>query len=366
MRFGMLHLFENPIDKSEHDVIHEQMGLMRAAEDLDFDSVWPAEHHFTEYGYCASPALSLAAIANETKRIRLGTGVVVLPLNHPLRVAEDFAFLDQLSNGRIDFGVGRGYQPLEFSRYGVDQTTTRARFHEAIEIIGQAWTNGRVDFQGQHFSFADVPIRPKPMQNPIPTWMAALSAESFELAGRYGFNLLYGAVFGLSPENAAKRRVDYHRGLAAGGHCAEGKSAGCLMMVYVAETMEKARRDFRDAVLWYYHTIAKYVAPQKGVEAVKGYEMYTDFRDLASAVDWETLVENEAVICGDPDYVGERLMDYQQDYGFTEVLCWTRLGGLDHRLVLRSMELMRDKIIPGLRDAEPPPAPAIEPLQKVS
>ena len=76
MRFGMLHLFENPIEKSEREIIREQMQLMRAAEDLGFDSVWPAEHHFSEYGYCASPGLSLAAIAAETKRIRLGTGVV--------------------------------------------------------------------------------------------------------------------------------------------------------------------------------------------------------------------------------------------------------------------------------------------------
>ena len=116
VRFGMLHLFENPLGRSEHEIIHEQLGLMRAAEDLGFDSVWPAEHHFTEYGYCASPALSLAAIARETKRIRLGTGVVVLPLNHPLRVADDYAFLDHVSDGRIDLGLGRGYQPLEFQR----------------------------------------------------------------------------------------------------------------------------------------------------------------------------------------------------------------------------------------------------------
>ena len=81
MKFGMLHLFENPIGKSEHEIVHEQLTLMRAAEDYGFDSVWPAEHHFSEYGYCASPGLTLAALALETKRLRLGTGVVVLPLN---------------------------------------------------------------------------------------------------------------------------------------------------------------------------------------------------------------------------------------------------------------------------------------------
>ena len=359
MRFGMLHLFENPIGKNEHEIIHEQMELMRAAEDLDFDSVWPAEHHFTEYGYCASPALSLAAIANETKRIRLGTGVVVLPLNHPLRIAEDYAFLDQLSDGRIDLGVGRGYQPMEFSRYGVEQSTTRGQFDEALQVIQQAWSQERVNFEGEHFHFDDVPIRPKPQQDPLPIWMACLSPETFELAGRYGLNLLYGSVFGLTPEAAVQRRADYYRGLAAGGHSPDGKSAGCLIMVYVADTMEKAREEFKEAVIWYYRTIAKYVAPKKGEDAVKSYEMYSAFRDLASDISWDALLERDAVVCGEPDFVAEKLRDYQQVYGFTDLLCWTRLGGLDHRKVLHSMELMRDKVIPLLKDCQPPPPPPI-------
>jgi alkanesulfonate monooxygenase SsuD/methylene tetrahydromethanopterin reductase-like flavin-dependent oxidoreductase (luciferase family) len=144
MKFGMLHLFENPIGKSEHDIVHEQLTLMRAAEDYGFDSVWPAEHQFSEYGYCASPAVTLAAVASETKRLRLGTGVVVLPLNHPLRVAEDYAMLDVMSNGRVDFGIGRGYQPTEFAGYGIDQTQSRVMFDEAVQVIRQAWTQERV------------------------------------------------------------------------------------------------------------------------------------------------------------------------------------------------------------------------------
>ena len=361
MRFGTLHLFENPTGKPDHDIIHGQMSLMRAAEDLGFDSVWPAEHHFTECGNCASPALSLAAIANETKRIRLGTGVVALPLNHPLRIAEDCGFLDQLSDGRIDLGVGRGYQLEDLPRNGVEQTTTRGQFREAVEIIQQAWREERVDFHGEHYQFDNVPIRPKPYQQPIPIWMAALSSETFELAGRYGFNLLYGSVFGLSPEEAAKRRIDYHRGLAVGGHSAEGKSAGCLIMVYVADSMEKARDEFRDAVIWYYRTIAKYVAPKQGEDSINSYEMYTSLRDVASEVswDWDVLLERDAIVCGDPDFVAEELADYQQIYGFTDLLCWTQLGGLDHRKVLRSMELMCDHVMPHLRHLKPPPPPTV-------
>ncbi len=358
MRFGMLHLFENPVHKTEREIIREQMELMRAADDLGWDSVWPAEHHFTEYGYCASPALSLAAIAAQTRRVRLGTGVVVLPLNHPLRVAEDYAFLDHISDGRVDLGIGRGYQPLEFQRYGVEQTGTRGMFHEGLEAIRQAWTHGRVNLEGEHYQFRDVPIRPAPVQRPHPPiWMAALSAETFEIAGRYGLNLLYGSVFGLSPELAIQRRRDYFRGLRLGGHSAEGKRSGCLMMVYVADSQERARAEFREPVIWYYRTIAKYVAPQAGQAPVRSYETYSAFRDLASAVEWEQLVERDAVICGEPDYVAEKLAQYQQVYGFTDLLCWTRLGGLDHRKVLRSMELMRDKVIPKLRASEPPPPP---------
>ena len=125
MRFGMLHLFENPIGTSEHAIVKEQLTLMRAAEGYGFDSVWPAEHHFSEYGYCASPAVTLAAIASETTRLRLGTGVVVLPLNHPLRVAEDYAMLHMMS-GPLDPDVFWRKGPVEFAaRTGTDSRIGR-------------------------------------------------------------------------------------------------------------------------------------------------------------------------------------------------------------------------------------------------
>jgi alkanesulfonate monooxygenase SsuD/methylene tetrahydromethanopterin reductase-like flavin-dependent oxidoreductase (luciferase family) len=152
-------------------------------------------------------------------------------------------------------------------------------FHEALDAIRQAWTKGRVNLEGEHYRFRDVPIRPAPVQVPHPPiWMAALSPETFELAGRYGLNLLYGSVFGLSPDAAAQRRRDYFRGLRLGGHSVEGRRAGCLVMVYVAKSQERARSEFREPVIWYYRTIARYVAPKPGAAAVKSYEMYTAFR----------------------------------------------------------------------------------------
>ena len=128
-------------------------------------------------------------------------------------------------------------------------------------------------------------------------------------------------------------------------------------MVYVADTREQALADFRDPVMWYFRTISKYVAPPAGVPAVKGYEMYTKTRDLTATAKWEDFLARKAVICGPPDYVAEELAQAQQKYGFTDLLCWTRLGGLDHQKVLRSMDLMSTKVFPHLRHLDPPALP---------
>ena len=350
MKFGMLYLFESPAGRGEQQMVTEQIELMQAAEDLGFDSVWPAEHHFSEYGFCASPALSLAAIARTTRRIRLGTGVVVLPFNHPVRVAEDYAMLDLLSDGRIELGVGRGYQPTEFQGYSVDQTKSRGMFDESIEIIQRAWTEERFNFEGEHYQLHDVSVRPKPLQKPHPPiWMAALSEETFEKAGRMGFNLLCSPVFGGSLQDSKARLDRYRSALERAGHDPATREIGALVMVYVGKSQEEARKEFADPVLWYFRTFGKYVAPKLGQPAIEGYESYTAIRDLVSVVEWDQLLEHGAVICGDADYVGERISEIRDAFGITHLLCWTRLGGMSASSVTKHMERMRDKVIPRLR-----------------
>jgi natural product biosynthesis luciferase-like monooxygenase protein len=350
MKFGMLHLFESPMGRSEQQMVEEQVSLMERAEEFEFDSVWPAEHHFSEYGFCASPALSLAAIARRTSRIRLGTGVVVLPFNHPVRVAEDYAMLDLLSGGRVDLGVGRGYQPLEFAGYGVDQTRSREIFDESIEIIRRAWTEERLDFEGKHYQFRDLEIRPKPLQKPHPPiWLAALSEETFEKAGRLGFNLLLSPVFGGSLQIAKDRVARYRDALADAGHDPAQHQVGALVMTYAGEKQEQAREEFADPVIWYFRTFGKYVAPKLGQPPVESYEWYTQIRDLASVVEWDQLLSHGAVVCGETDYVTERVAEIRDVIGIDQLLCWTRLGGLSDELVTAHMERMRDRVMPALR-----------------
>lgn len=354
MKFGMLHLFEAPAGRTDAAMVTEQIELMEAAEELGFDSVWPAEHHFSEYGFCASPALSLAAIARRTTRLRLGTGVVVLPLHNPVRVAEDFAMLDNLSGGRVELGVGRGYQPTEFAGFGVDQAHSREIFDEALEVIRRAWTCERFDFEGRWFRYHDLSVRPRPFQRPHPPiWLAALSEETYAKAGRLGTNLLCSPIFGGSLIEARARIERYREALEANGHDPATREVGALVMVYVADTQERAREEFAGPVIWYFRTFGKYVAPKLGQPPVPTYEWYTALRDLVSAVEWDQLLAHGAVICGEPDYVAERVAELREVVGVDHLLCWTRLGGLAPAKVARHMELMRDRVIPAVRGSVP-------------
>lgn len=342
--FGMLHLFENPVHKTEHQIVKEQLDLMQAAEDLGFDSIWPAEHHFTEYGYCASTALMLVPIARVTKRIRLGTGVVILPFHNPLRVAEEFALLDLMSDGRLDFGVGRGYQPVEYKGFQVDQSKSRMIFQESLEIIRQAWTTGKVNFHGEHFHYDDQPVRPQPLQKPHPPiWVAGLSNETFPMIGKMGCNLLCTQVFGPFPVELIQQ---YRTALQTNGHDPDSKDVAVLCMAYAAETREQALKDFVDPVLWYYRTISKYVA---GQQVIPSYESYAGARDLAAAVTWEQLLQNGAVICGSPDDCIAQIETVRERYGATQFLMWTRLGGFENKKVMKSMELMQKYVFPHFR-----------------
>jgi natural product biosynthesis luciferase-like monooxygenase protein len=331
-------------------MLDEQFELMLAAEDFGFDSVWPAEHHFREYGFCGAPALTLAAVAARTKRIRLGTGVVVLPLNHPVRIAEDYAFLDLLSNGRIDLGIGRGYQPHEYQGLGVDQPRSRDIFRESIEVLTRAWTDAGFDYDGEFYKLKGVDVRPKPVQQPHPPiWMASLSPETFEACGRHGFNLMCAPIFGFNIRNGAAQIEQYRDALRAHGRDPAHHQVAALSMTYVADSMEEALEDFRDGVLWYFQTLGKYIAPPKGQPAVPTYEFYTQIRDVLHLAEWDNIVKAGAVICGSPDDVVQQIGEMAELCGMNTYLAWTRMGGLDQKKVLRSMDLMASKVMPQLR-----------------
>jgi natural product biosynthesis luciferase-like monooxygenase protein len=348
MKIGTLHLFENPKGRTEHECVQEQLNMMCAAEDLGFDHIWPAEHHFSEYGYLASPQVSLAFVAAKTKRLKLAQGVIVLPFHNPIRVAEDLAMLDLMSDGRVIAGLGRGYQPGEFKGFRIDQETSRELFDEQIRLLAQCWNDERVNFNGKYYQVEDLVVRPKPLQKPHPPiYMAVLSAETWEIAGRYGFNVLTSCAFGMPEADAVAGVARYRKARAEVGLNPEDGSVAMLCQVYVAPTMEEALGEYGPAVTWYYRTIAKYVAPTGA--AVKSYEGYKDAQKLAQTVEFEQLLDTPGMVVGTPEVVAEKVTRLANSIGFDEFLCWVRIGGMAEDKVVRAMDLISAKVMPEVR-----------------
>ncbi len=185
MQFGVFSLFDFFPDR-QHEVSYyrDTLDLMIYAEKLGFDSAWAGEEHFYSFGICPSPQLFLTALARETSRIRLGTAISIMALENPLRKAEDFAMLDILSNGRLDFGAGKGGYPKHFEGFRIPFEENRARYEEALEIIQHAWTHESFSYDGTFWHIPELSLSPRPMQQPCPPiYRGMASPEAFEIGG---------------------------------------------------------------------------------------------------------------------------------------------------------------------------------------
>ena len=194
MEFGYFTLSDNHYDnnpRGANEFVANITAEALYADRLGMHSAWIGEHHFNSLGVLSCPDLVLAAVAAQTKHIRLAPAVTVLPLHHPIRVAEQWATLDLLSNGRVDFAAGRGYDRREYDPFHVSFADNQGIFEEGLELVRRLWAaDGRISHHGKHYSFEDVRITPKPVQKPIPTYVASFSKLSIELAARLGCGLV--------------------------------------------------------------------------------------------------------------------------------------------------------------------------------
>lgn len=198
MDFGTFLLLQSPTAQSPAQVFARGIEIAQAADRLGFDSVWCAEHHFSTYGYLSRPLMLATHLAGRTERIRVGSAVVVLPLHHPLIVAEEIATADVLCGGRLDVGLGRGYQTYEFERLGLGLGESRERFDESVEILLKAFGGKPFSYEGKHYRFDETSVYPLPVQTPHPPiWVVAQSPESVVATAKLGFNLVTGG-FGVS------------------------------------------------------------------------------------------------------------------------------------------------------------------------
>src|SRR5256712_11451947 len=149
MRFGTFFFFQAAPGLSHEDVIHRELEQMEWTEELGFDQIWLTEHHFIDYGLSVDPASLASAAASRTRRVRIGLAAAILPFHHPLRLAEQLALVDVISDGRLDVGVGRGNRPAEVAGYRVPQQESRQRFDETVDAIQRGWTEERFSYHAR-------------------------------------------------------------------------------------------------------------------------------------------------------------------------------------------------------------------------
>jgi alkanesulfonate monooxygenase SsuD/methylene tetrahydromethanopterin reductase-like flavin-dependent oxidoreductase (luciferase family) len=260
MRFGVLQFFSWPERRvALAEVYDRALRRVQVMDRSGYEAVWLAEHHFTGYSVCPSVHMMGVRVADRTERLRIGMAVSLAALYHPLRLAEEVALLDVLSDGRVDWGAGRGFDPVEFRAFGVPVEESGERFHEAVEIVLAAWTTERLTWSGRHWRFDRVEVLPKPLQRPHPpVWLAAGSPGAIRWAGERGFSILLGphSTFG---ETAAHREL-YRAALEAHGHPTACRHLPIARMIAVAGTDAEAERVARRGVQW---VAEAYINPSK-------------------------------------------------------------------------------------------------------
>ncbi len=350
MKFGLFYLFSDFGQIAQDRLFHEVLEEITHAEELGFETVWLPEHHFAIYGMLGNPMIFAASIAERTRRMKIGTAIMVVPFQHPLRVAEDAAMVDALSNGRLLLGLGRGYQPPEFAGFGLEQSASREMFEEGFEIIRRALGGEKFAHEGKFWTFRDpVEIYPKPVQKPHPPfYLAAISPGTYDVAARLGISLLRSPTF-TNLDTVTKLFEGYRAKMRQHGHDPDAIDQPFLVRTYVAPTDEEARVETRH-VVWYYHLLGSLLPGAPALPTPASYEAYPEASRRLSAVSEDEVWERGSCF-GSPERVAEMLKRYLHRTGMNHIALEMRIGGLEHKKVMRSMELFAKEVMPEVRAA---------------
>ena len=340
MKFGVFFLLQSPDMRPGPAVYKDMLEQAELADRLGFDAIWLAEHHFSSYGYSSAPLLAAIAIAQRTRNVRIGTAVLVLPLHHPLRLAEEIAVADVLTEGRLDVGIGRGYQPYEFERFGLRLEDSRQRYAETLDIILAALSRQTFSYHGRYYDIPPTTILPRPVQTPHPpVWTVAQSPESVQFTVERGYSCLLG---GPLPSLRQFRSV-YDEAMAAGSG-SKPPYLGIHKHTYVADSDADARAHL-DHAYWHLRAAGHLRAGTQRVEDGR-----TLVEPLPNEPDPEQL-RRDYVLFGTPEQVSDQLRQYQDVVGMNYVSCVFSLGTIPQERVLRSMELFATRVMPEFRDA---------------
>ncbi|WP_338749296.1 LLM class flavin-dependent oxidoreductase [Bacillus sp. FJAT-52991] len=325
MKFSTLTIFDhyaNQSSRTPRQFYNEVLEQSVRAEEMNFDGVWFTEHHFSDFGINPSPAVLLAAVSQRTNRIRLGVGVSVLPLHKPLRIAEDYAVVDLLSNGRLDLGLGSGNSQKEFDGYNISWEDKSERFNESLEVLRKAWSGKSFSHQGKFFQYKDLKLSVQPIQAPFPPhWIAASSEEGVSHVASMGSQFI-ALGFSKSRDELAKL-IDTYKNmyLKSGYGNPDQLEIPVAFHVHVGETYADAESNAKDPYQLFMNT------------------------PRGTNISYDILKQKLNPVIGSPDEVIKQVQSYRE-IGVTNFMAIMNFGGLEHHKVLSSLDLFGKYVIP--------------------
>jgi len=346
MEFGYFTLSDNHYENNTRTANQYVKDITKEAlyaEELGMHSAWIGEHHFNSLGVLSCPDLVLSYIAARTKRIRLAPAVTVLPIHHPIRVAEQWASLDLLSDGRVDFATGRGYDRREYVPLNADFDNNLELFEEGLEIVLNLWNSDeRINHKGKYYNFEDIRITPQPMQKPIPTYVASFSPPSIEMAGRMGCGLIV-APFAAAMTFGGLQQVNDRYKESAAKH---GKQSGRLMCSYFIHFAddETSQAAARNRMIRYYKECVIPALPHDPTNIPPSYKYFIDMVNKLEKVKPEDLQEN-SVLIGTPQHIIDTLKNVEAA-GVKEVILYFNVGQKPHQQVKDEMARFMEEVAP--------------------
>ena len=360
MHLGLIMECDYRYGTTQEDAFEEAFSLVDAAEEGGLDGVWLAERHFAAPrnplddagagipSVVSAPLIWAGSIAARTEHLRIGVAVNVLPLNHPIRMAEEAATVDQVSRGRFDFGVGRSGFARSYEGYGIPYGESRERFQECLDVILAAWSNERFSHQGKYYTFDNVCVLPKPYQRPYPpVRIAATTKETFPRVGGQGFNIFVG-LRGMDRPDLIQSLGQYRQAWSDAGHEGEGDVL-LRIPVYVAETDQQALDEAEASTMRSYRRMAQNFASSASVAGATADEERAERGQRLAGITYQDLLRDRLAY-GSPESVARQLGDIQEELQLSGFICEMNVGGLVPReRVLNSVELFAREVAPALR-----------------
>lgn len=346
MKFGIFSHVAWPEGSTPKEAYDDKIEQVLAAEEWGFHSSWLAEHHFTRYGAISSLPQFLTYLAAKTSRIRLGTAVSVLPVHDPIILAEEFATLDVLSDGRLDIGIGRGFSPAEDAVFGIDRGLTSRMYLESVDVMRGLWSTPDFSFDGEFHHLENVTLVPQPVQKPHPPlYMAAYqTAANVEAAADRGLPIIVGII--LDHDAAAGWFLEYQRLASARGFAVDASEWPLQRPVFVAETEQEAREIPEKGVRWMWDMI-DFIRHNERLSDIN--QDFQEWRkDNRSELSYEEFLEKKAIF-GTPETVAAKIKWLRDTYNIHHLIGDFSAGALEQEEVLKSMELFTSGVMPQLK-----------------